>query len=234
MKKHELVNTLASTLASKDGIQLKNAPTDVRNTYISTVLTLFTALESLGIDLTPSEREPGQASETMIDAIFQKWCNEFEITSNWPENISREEIFDRYFFPQIHQYLTRIEADREYYQNRFYVMQWAFRKFLRTYDEVAKELEYADIQLPSDIMFNKASPGTQHLKGDIQMDGRTRANIKPGSRVQVVQKQDQRSGKLTEGIVKTLLTKSPTHPHGIKVRLENDIVGRVKEILPDE
>ncbi|MCP4402356.1 MAG: YwbE family protein [bacterium] len=66
------------------------------------------------------------------------------------------------------------------------------------------------------------------------MDGRTRANIKPGSRVQVVQKQDQRSGKLTEGIVKTLLTKSPTHPHGIKVRLENDIVGRVKEILPDE
>lgn len=63
------------------------------------------------------------------------------------------------------------------------------------------------------------------------MDGTKRADITPGSRVQIVQKQDQRSGKLTEGIVKNLLTKSPSHTHGIKVRLENGIVGRVKEIL---
>jgi uncharacterized repeat protein (TIGR03833 family) len=50
-------------------------------------------------------------------------------------------------------------------------------------------------------------------------------------KVRVVQKQDQASGRLTEGIVRDLLTKSPTHPHGIKVRLESGIVGRVKEVL---
>jgi uncharacterized repeat protein (TIGR03833 family) len=63
------------------------------------------------------------------------------------------------------------------------------------------------------------------------MDGTQRANIHPGARVRVVQKQDQRSGKTTEGIVKELLTKSPSHPHGIKVRLEDGTVGRVKEVL---
>lgn len=66
------------------------------------------------------------------------------------------------------------------------------------------------------------------------MSGRNRSDIKAGTRVQVVQKQDQRTGKLTEGIVKDLLTKSSTHPHGIKVRLTNGIVGRVKEILSEE
>ena len=60
------------------------------------------------------------------------------------------------------------------------------------------------------------------------MNGIVQAHIKPGTRVKVVQKQDQRSGKLTEGIVKDVLTKSATHPHGIKVRLESGIVGRVK------
>jgi uncharacterized repeat protein (TIGR03833 family) len=50
-------------------------------------------------------------------------------------------------------------------------------------------------------------------------------------RVRVVEKQNQRSGKLTEGIVRRILTKSPQHPHGIKVMLENGIVGRVKEII---
>lgn len=60
------------------------------------------------------------------------------------------------------------------------------------------------------------------------MNGIARAEIKPGTRVKVVQKQDQRSGKLTEGIVKEVLTKSASHPHGIKVRLESGIVGRVK------
>ena len=50
-------------------------------------------------------------------------------------------------------------------------------------------------------------------------------------RVRIIQKQDQRSGKLTEGVVRELLTRSATHPHGIKVRLENGLVGRVKEVI---
>lgn len=58
-----------------------------------------------------------------------------------------------------------------------------------------------------------------------------RANIKPGLSVAIVLKQDQRTGKLTKGIVREILTNSPTHPHGIKVRLESGAVGRVKEIL---
>lgn len=63
------------------------------------------------------------------------------------------------------------------------------------------------------------------------MDGKRRADVRPGARVLVVQKQDQSSGKLTEGIVGSILTKSATHPHGIKVRLTSGIVGRVKEVL---
>ena len=63
------------------------------------------------------------------------------------------------------------------------------------------------------------------------MDGRKRADITPGTRVQVVQKQDQRSGTLTEGTVYEILTRSATHPHGIKVRLVSGVVGRVKGIL---
>ncbi len=63
------------------------------------------------------------------------------------------------------------------------------------------------------------------------MDGRTRCNIKPGIRVLIVQKQDQRSGNTTEGVVRDILTKSPRHPHGIKVRLVGGLVGRVKQIL---
>ena len=62
------------------------------------------------------------------------------------------------------------------------------------------------------------------------MNGTQRINIKPGSRVSIVLKVDQRSGRLTEGIVKDILTKSSVHPHGIKVRLENGQVGRVKEV----
>ena len=62
------------------------------------------------------------------------------------------------------------------------------------------------------------------------MDGKNRSDIKPGLKVKIVLKQDQRTGKLTEGIVRDILTKSATHPHGIKVRLENGSVGRVKEI----
>ncbi|MEN8222430.1 MAG: YwbE family protein [Acidobacteriota bacterium] len=63
------------------------------------------------------------------------------------------------------------------------------------------------------------------------MDGSRRENIKAGCKVAIVLKQDQRSGKLTEGVVKDILTNSPSHPHGIKVRLTDGQVGRVKKIL---
>jgi len=63
------------------------------------------------------------------------------------------------------------------------------------------------------------------------MDGKTRSSIRPGLRVKIVQKQDQRTGKLTEGVVRDILTNSSTHPHGIKVRLVTGEIGRVKEIL---
>jgi len=62
------------------------------------------------------------------------------------------------------------------------------------------------------------------------MNGNIRLNIKPGLPVSIVMKEDQSSGKLTKGIVKDILTKSPAHPHGIKVRLVSGEVGRVKEI----
>lgn len=67
----------------------------------------------------------------------------------------------------------------------------------------------------------------------ITMDGRKRSNIKVGLLVNIVLKEDQRTGNLTEGVVKNILTNSPNHPHGIKVRLETGEVGRVKEILED-
>jgi uncharacterized repeat protein (TIGR03833 family) len=63
------------------------------------------------------------------------------------------------------------------------------------------------------------------------MDGKNRKDIKPGLRVNITQKPDQRSGRLTGGIVKDVLTKSAYHPHGIKVRLESGEVGRVQEIV---
>ncbi|MEQ9290484.1 MAG: YwbE family protein [Cyclobacteriaceae bacterium] len=63
------------------------------------------------------------------------------------------------------------------------------------------------------------------------MDGNNRSNIQIGQEVEVVQKQDQRSGTLTSGVVKRILTKSAQHPHGIKVQLESGLVGRVKNIL---
>ena len=62
------------------------------------------------------------------------------------------------------------------------------------------------------------------------MNGQNRADIKIGATVEIVLKQDQRSGKLTSGIVKNILTNSKNHPHGIKVRLESGLVGRVKSI----
>jgi uncharacterized repeat protein (TIGR03833 family) len=62
------------------------------------------------------------------------------------------------------------------------------------------------------------------------MDGRTRSHIVPGTAVEIVLKQDQRTGKRTSGIVKDILTNSPTHPHGIKVRLTDGQVGRVQTV----
>jgi len=63
------------------------------------------------------------------------------------------------------------------------------------------------------------------------LSGKKRVDIRAGLKVKIVLKKDQRSGKLTEGIVRDILTNSPTHPHGIKVRLQNGDVGRVQEIL---
>lgn len=63
------------------------------------------------------------------------------------------------------------------------------------------------------------------------MNGNERKNIQSGKRVTIVLKQDQSSGKLTEGIVRDILTNSPSHPHGIKVRLMSGDVGRVKEVF---
>jgi uncharacterized repeat protein (TIGR03833 family) len=65
------------------------------------------------------------------------------------------------------------------------------------------------------------------------MDGKQRKNIQVGAGVEIVQKQHQRSGELTEGVVKRILTKSPSHPHGIKVLLETGEVGRVKNIIEE-
>ena len=64
------------------------------------------------------------------------------------------------------------------------------------------------------------------------MTGQERKDVKPGCTVEIVQKQDQRTGRRTRGTVKDVLTKSPFHPHGIKVRLESGEIGRVQEILP--
>jgi uncharacterized repeat protein (TIGR03833 family) len=64
------------------------------------------------------------------------------------------------------------------------------------------------------------------------MDGRNRKDLRPGLTVEIVLKQDQRTGKRTRGVVRDILTPSPSHPHGIKVRLADGQVGRVKAILP--
>ena len=65
----------------------------------------------------------------------------------------------------------------------------------------------------------------------IALDSKTRGNIKRGSMVKVVQKDNQKTGKLTEGIVKEILTKSSSHPFGIKVLLEDGTIGRFKEVI---
>ena len=66
---------------------------------------------------------------------------------------------------------------------------------------------------------------------EVKMDPKKRFDVKVGLKVNIVLKVDQRTGKLTQGVVKDILTNSPTHPHGIKVRLQNGDVGRVQQIL---
>lgn len=65
-------------------------------------------------------------------------------------------------------------------------------------------------------------------------DGRQRSALRPGVRVVIVQKQDQRSGRTVEGVVAAILTRSATHPHGVKVRLVDGRVGRVKAVLGED
>jgi len=76
-------------------------------------------------------------------------------------------------------------------------------------------------------------PTIRSVKGSEKdtMNGTKRSDIKPGIKVSIVLKKDQRTGVRTTGIVKDILTKSPDHPHGIKVRLESGEVGRVKDVL---
>ena len=69
---------------------------------------------------------------------------------------------------------------------------------------------------------------------DNKISGNSRKNIQIGSEVEIVQKHHQRSGELTEGIVKRILTNSPQHPHGIKVQLDTGEVGRVKHVIIEE
>lgn len=94
-----------------------------------------------------------------LDAILQKWCEEFMIEPNWPDNISLEEKFDRYFFPRLQKDFIEIERDREYYQTRFYLMQWAFRKILTTYGQVVKDLAQENIQFLSDELISALKQG---------------------------------------------------------------------------
>jgi uncharacterized repeat protein (TIGR03833 family) len=68
-------------------------------------------------------------------------------------------------------------------------------------------------------------------EGEIVMNGKNRSNIRPGLTVDIILKKDQRTGALTRGVVKDLLTNSATHPHGIKVRLQDGQVGRVQQII---
>ncbi len=69
------------------------------------------------------------------------------------------------------------------------------------------------------------------MRGQTGLTVPPRSQIHPGTKVAVVQKRDQRTGALTEGIVETILTRSPRHPHGIKVRLVGGVVGRVQAVL---
>ncbi len=84
---------------------------------------------------------------------------------------------------------------------------------------------------PRGALASKPPDGVDAIPMQSRQDGRSRISLRPGIRVRVVRKEDQRTEKLTEGVVRDILTRSQDHPHGIKVRLEDGTVGRVKEIL---
>jgi uncharacterized repeat protein (TIGR03833 family) len=94
------------------------------------------------------------------------------------------------------------------------------------------EISYCSaIALYHPVVIRSPTKGLNDYKGVEEMNGQNRKEISPGLEVNIVLKQDQRTGKLTRGVVKDILTNSPNHPHGIKVRLEDGQVGRVKEIV---
>jgi uncharacterized repeat protein (TIGR03833 family) len=85
--------------------------------------------------------------------------------------------------------------------------------------------------LHSDLKFSEPDFFDKMLKKLEFMEGTRRADVKPGIDVRVELTEDKRTGRLTEGKVKEVLTSSPNHPHGIKVMLENGLVGRIKQII---
>lgn len=97
----------------------------------------------------------------------------------------------------------------------------------------SEDPEYAIPVTPTESLFEFFSNVLIYILPNLHSamsNGSIRANIKEGLNVGIVLKEDQRSGKITQGVVKRILTNSPTHPHGIKVQLTNGQVGRVKEI----
>lgn len=87
------------------------------------------------------------------------------------------------------------------------------------------------IPLRTLLLSPRRQTGLARMSSAAPSSGKQRASISPGMKVQIVLKQDQRSGKLTEGVVGSLLTNSATHPHGIKVKLTNGQVGRVQRVV---
>lgn len=85
-----------------------------------------------------------------IDDILDHWCSQFMIEQDWPTNATVEEKLNHHIFPQILQYFHDLEQDREYYQNRFYLMQWGFRKLFKSYGQVVEDFEQANIRFLSD------------------------------------------------------------------------------------
>ena len=87
---------------------------------------------------------------SQMEFIVRHWCREFMLEPDWPEEASAEEILNDHVFPHIKKMLTDMEHDREYYQTRFYTMQWAFRRILKAYGQIVKSLEETNIHLFTD------------------------------------------------------------------------------------
>ncbi len=88
-----------------------------------------------------------------LDMILHQWSEKFMLEIEWPEDVALEEKLDSYFLPQVHEAFKELEKEREYYQTRFYLMRWAFRKILKMYGQVIKDLEQENIRfLPQDLI----------------------------------------------------------------------------------